>query len=100
MKKGDEAVALSIDHKPDDPIERSRVENAGGFVIDGRINRNLNLSRALGDLEYKINDKDPKNTNPKDFMITAFPDVTETTITDDISLIVLGCDGIWECRSN
>jgi hypothetical protein len=27
--------------------------NAGGFVSDGRINGNLNLSRAMGDLEYK-----------------------------------------------
>jgi len=26
---------------------------AGGFVADGRVNGSLNLSRALGDLEYK-----------------------------------------------
>lgn len=26
---------------------------AGGFVTDGRVNGSLNLSRALGDLEYK-----------------------------------------------
>ena len=28
---------------------------AGGFVADGRVNGSLNLSRALGDLEYKQN---------------------------------------------
>lgn len=27
----------------------------GGFVSEGRVNGNLNLSRALGDLEYKSN---------------------------------------------
>ena len=26
---------------------------AGGFVADGRVNGSLNLSRALGDMEYK-----------------------------------------------
>lgn len=26
---------------------------AGGFVADGRVNGSLNLSRALGDMEFK-----------------------------------------------
>lgn len=47
--------ALSEDHKPDNPKELARVEKAGGYVKEGRINENLNLSRALGDLEYKKN---------------------------------------------
>lgn len=29
------------------------VLQAGGFVADGRVNGSLNLSRALGDMEYK-----------------------------------------------
>jgi len=33
-------------------------------------------------------------------MITAFPEVTETLLTPDVSVIILGCDGIWECKSN
>jgi len=49
--RGGEAVALSEDHKPDDPGERARIEGAGGFVaavgpcqrVDGW---GLNLSRA------------------------------------------------------
>jgi len=47
---------MSIDHKPDNPEEKARIEKAGGFVSDGRVNGNLNLSRALGDLEYKKDD--------------------------------------------
>jgi len=62
------------------------------------VNGNLNLSRALGDLEYKVNENG--STDPKTFMITAFPDVSERKFSADISLIILGCDGIWECRSN
>lgn len=40
-------------------------------VIEGRINGNLNLSRAIGDMEYK---KDLK-LKPEDQIITAAPDV-------------------------
>lgn len=35
--------------------EKERVKKAGGFITDGRINGNLNLSRAIGDMEYKKN---------------------------------------------
>ena len=31
----------------------SRAVQAGGFVAEGRINGSLNLSRALGDMDYK-----------------------------------------------
>jgi len=44
---------MSIDHKPDDQIEYDRITNAGGFVSEGRVDGNLNLSRCLGDFEYK-----------------------------------------------
>ena len=37
--------------------ELKRIEKAGGWVSDGRILGNLNLSRGLGDSEYKV---DPK----------------------------------------
>lgn len=53
-RKG-EAVELSIDHKPDNPEEKRRIEAAGSFVQDGRVDANLNLSRSLGDLKYKKN---------------------------------------------
>lgn len=50
---------LSVDHKPDDALEKNRIKEAGGFVSEGRVNGNLNLSRALGDLEYKNNKERP-----------------------------------------
>ena len=44
------ATALSFDHKPTHPTERLRITKAGSFVNEeGRVNGNLNLSRAIGD---------------------------------------------------
>lgn len=51
--RGQETVALTDDHKPTNPDEERRIKAAGGFVSDGRINGGLNLSRAIGDMNYK-----------------------------------------------
>jgi serine/threonine protein phosphatase PrpC len=53
LSRRGKAVAMSFDHKPDDTEERARVERCGGRVQDGRINCGLNLSRALGDFDFK-----------------------------------------------
>ena len=48
--RGGKAVDMSIDHKPEDEVEQTRINNAGGKVtFDGRVNGGLNLSRALGE---------------------------------------------------
>lgn len=44
---------MSIDHKPELQQEKARIEKAGGFVEENRVKGILNLSRSLGDLEYK-----------------------------------------------
>ena len=53
-KKG-QAYPMSIDHKPSIPAELKRIERAEGWVSDGRILGNLNISRGIGDSEYKLN---------------------------------------------
>lgn len=90
-KKGS-ATDLSIDHKPDDDIERTRIARAGGSVSNGRVEGNLNLSRSLGDLQYKSN----PTLKPEEQMITAMPDMKKLEITKDFDFIVLGCDGIYD----
>jgi len=48
---------LSEDHKPENFLEKQRIEAAGGFVEENRVNGSLNLSRSMGDFEYKSNPK-------------------------------------------
>ncbi|CAD7943486.1 unnamed protein product [Amoebophrya sp. A25] len=90
------AVALSTDHKPELPGETSRIKKAFGYIENGRVNGNLNLSRAIGDLTYK------KNTDitPEEQVITADPEITSWTLQDDDDFLILGCDGIWEIKTN
>ena len=43
------AIALSEDHKPNNPGEKARIQKAGHFVNEERVDGELALSRALGD---------------------------------------------------
>ena len=68
------AHALSLDHKPLDERELTRIRRAGGFVNQfGRVNGNLNLSRSIGDLKYK----QVPHLSPSEQMITAEPDIVQ-----------------------
>lgn len=88
-------VPMSEDHKPDLPSEKRRIEDAGGFVEDNRVKGVLNLSRSLGDLEYK---QDPK-LKIEDQMITCVPEVKKEKI-DDAAFLIIACDGIWDCLTS
>ena len=56
----------------------------------------MNLSRSLGDLEYKQN----KNLAPEEQMITANPEIKVENLTEDCDFIILACDVIWDCLTN
>lgn len=95
LYKNGKVTRLSEDHKPDNEIEKQRISNAGGFIIDGRVNGNLNLSRAIGDLEYK---KNPK-IKAEEQLISAMPDIKVIPLDEDC-YILMGCDGVWEILSD
>jgi len=103
VSRAGEVVELSFDHKPDNERERSRIEAAGGIVEERpgirtqhRVNGNLNLSRALGDLEYKRRLDLP----PEEQIISGTPDIIEADILPQDEFVVLACDGIWDMMTN
>lgn len=95
-----QAVPLSEDHKPTCPIERQRIQKAGGTIertafgniVQFRVNGGLNLSRSIGDLSYK---KD-KSLQPQEQMICATPDVQVYPREAGDEFFVVCCDGVWD----
>ncbi|CAG2160671.1 unnamed protein product [Oppiella nova] len=97
VSRNGRAIEMSIDHKPEDELERNRVEKAGGKVTqDGRVNGGLNLSRAIGDHSYKNN----KNVSDREQMITALPDVKTLDLEQSDDFMVIACDGIWNSMTS
>lgn len=82
------------DHKPSDAIERTRIENAGGFVMRDRINGMLAVSRAFGDSDYK--------TGPPGHaqMVSCEPTCDSILRSSSDEFIMLACDGVWDVISS
>jgi protein phosphatase PTC1 len=80
------ALRLSYDHKGSDEHEGKRIANAGGLILNNRVNGVLAVTRALGD------------TYMKD-LVTGHPYTTETVIQPDSDeFIIIACDGV-SCNS-
>ena len=76
------ALRLSYDHKGSDENEGKRVANAGGLILNNRVNGVLAVTRALGDAYMKD-------------LVTGHPYTTETVIQPDIDeFLILACDGV------
>lgn len=96
-RQGGAAAELSVDHKPELPSELERITAAGGWVsAAGRVNGNLNLSRAIGDLRYKANARLPPHAQ----IISAAPDIHVIELLPTDEFVVLACDGIWDVKSS
>ncbi|XP_024362353.1 probable protein phosphatase 2C 57 [Physcomitrium patens] len=89
------AVPMSRDHVPSAAWERSRIESAGGYVIDGYINEQLTVARAIGDWHMKglkeVGGKGP---------LSAVPDIQSLVLSEDDEFLLMGCDGLWDVFSN
>lgn len=92
-----EAVPMSNDHKPFTPTEQMRIERAGGYVWNRRVNGILALSRAIGDFMFKTNPQ----VSWEEQAVTASPEVK--TLKADRArdeFVILACDGIWDVMTN
>lgn len=97
-----QAVQLTEDHAFDNPEERKRVEDAGGVIINGRLNGELGMSRTIGDHEFKAYRNHPRfnkrGISYKDTLLSSTPDFGARPITDQDIFVVLATDGLWSDR--
>lgn len=97
LARGAKALNMSRDHKPALKCELDRIKKAGGYVTaEGRVDGNLNLSRALGDFAYK---KD-KSLKPVEQKISCEAEVRRKPLGDADRYLLIGCDGIFEKASS
>jgi serine/threonine protein phosphatase PrpC len=111
---------LTRDHEPSLPEERARIEAAGHRVVlmdtgGGRIDGDLNISRAFGDSIFKhsaplarmprfneeglLVDADPSTLlTHKTFAITAHPDIVIVERTPQDIMLLLGSDGLVDIQ--
>ena len=92
ISNGKQVLPLNEDHKPTMPQEQERIKKAGGCIFGGRINGSINLSRAIGDLDFKRN----VNLKPNEQLVSAEPDITSKKLSPQDKFILMGCDGVWE----
>jgi serine/threonine protein phosphatase PrpC len=97
----------TIDHKPNEPNERKRIEKSGSFVGFGspgstvfRVDANLAVSRAFGDFSSKNKDlpMDEQSIIPGP-EVYMFSD-RKKHLMAVWNYIVLACDGVWDVMSN
>lgn len=75
------AIRLTYDHKGSDKQEAKRIMDAGGFVMSGRVNGVLAVTRSLGD------------SSMKEFVVGS-PYTTETLLNEEDEFLILACDGV------
>ncbi|XP_075522550.1 putative protein phosphatase 2C 22 [Primulina tabacum] len=84
------AIEMSRDHKPICINERMRIEASGGYIYDGYLNGQLNVSRALGD--WHMEGLKRQDGGP----LSAEPEFMSTRLTKEDEFLIIGCDGLWD----
>lgn len=100
------AMSLTEDHKPNLKSEKLRIEAAGGWVQNGRVNGNLGVSRSVGDIQFKVFSETPGMCGGKEDVkgslwsscqqVISKPDVMHFTVEEHHEFVVLASDGLWD----
>jgi serine/threonine protein phosphatase PrpC len=95
LSRSGKAVEMSEDHEPQLPEERARIEAAGGAVTQYmepcyRVDRGVNMSRALADFAYKSNPDKPRDQQK----VISVPDIQTYTLDKDDEFFALCSDGV------
>ena len=93
LYRNGQAIKLNQEHKTTLKSEYERITKCGGHIINNRIEGKLNLTRAIGDLEFK----ESPNLKCYDQSVIASPEITKIKNIEGIEFIIMGCDGLWDC---
>ena len=93
MYKNKKAYNLNREHQIILQSEKERVLKSGATINGYRINGMLNLTRAIGDLQFKLN----PDLKRHEQSVIALPEITKIEDTEGIDFIIMGCDGVWDC---
>lgn len=107
-EKGGVARALTMDHKPQLASEKERIEVAGGWVHNNRVNGVLAVSRSFGDIQYKTFDgttrfltaEEEGGIWSKTQQVISKPDILEFTVEACHEFVVIASDGLWDVFSS
>lgn len=84
-------VVVSLINFRKNQIENNRIVEAGGFVSGDRVDGQLAVARAIGDIFYKSNSHLP----PQAQKVSCVPDISMLTVpVGDFFLVA--CDGLFE----
>lgn len=83
LSRSGKAVRLTYDHKGSDKKEVRRIQEAGGFVLNNRVNGVLAVTRSLGDSAMKE-------------YVVGQPYTSTMDLTDTDEFLIIACDGLWD----
>jgi serine/threonine protein phosphatase PrpC len=101
------ASRMSVIHKPFFPAEQQRIEAAGHYVLNGRLDGALAISRAFGDHQFKVS---KQQVDGKEETILTQPATSRACIAVPATalrqmepgdeFIIIGCDGLWDVMNH
>jgi protein phosphatase PTC1 len=99
-------VRLTYDHKGSDAQEAKRITDAGGFVMNNRVNGEWTCAQKTdGRALWAISDASTSRAGVlavtrslgdaamKEFVVGS-PYTTETSLSEDDTLLIVACDGV------
>ncbi|XP_055825572.1 protein phosphatase 2C 57 [Solanum dulcamara] len=116
LSRSGKAEILTNSHRPygNNKVslqEIRRINEAGGWIVNGRICNDISVSRAFGDMRFKTKKKEMLEKGLKEGrwsekfisriqfrgdLVTASPDVLQVNLGSDAEFVLLASDGLWD----
>ncbi|KAK2992756.1 hypothetical protein RJ640_023269 [Escallonia rubra] len=98
LSRSGKAEVLTDSHRPYGRTKVSlqeikRINEAGGWIVNGRICGDISVSRAFGDMRFKTKKNE---INFSGDLVTASPDVFQVSLGSDAEFVLLASDGLWD----